>query len=101
MLFLQVPLLNKLFCPVTKSDSQLLSPVLAGVEMWIPGVGTAFYLEAFGFRSRGRFSRRWVMLKGAGEAKGNDPERQLLCSVRPWGRHLQRARHTLGVRAVI
>jgi len=57
LLFLQLSLLNKLFCPVTKSDSQLLSAILAGIEMWIPGVGTAFYLEAFGFRSRERFSR--------------------------------------------
>lgn len=66
MLFLQVSLLNKIFCAVTKSDSQLLSPVLAEVEMWIPGVGTAFYLEVFGFKSRESFSRGWAMLKGVG-----------------------------------
>lgn len=69
LLFLQVSPLNKVFCPVTKSDSQPLSPDLAWVDIWIPGVVPAFYLEAFGVRSGGRFSRRRVLLKGLGWGK--------------------------------
>lgn len=45
LLFLQVSSLNKVFCAVTKSDSQLFSPGLAGIAMWITGVGPAFYLD--------------------------------------------------------
>lgn len=45
LLFLQVSSLNKVFCAVTKSDSQLFSSGLAGVAMWITGVGPAFYLD--------------------------------------------------------
>lgn len=75
LLFLQVSLLNKVFCPFTKSDSQPFSPGLAGVAMWIPGMGPAFYLEAFGVGSSRRFSRRRVLLKVVGW--GNNPEPQL------------------------
>lgn len=60
LLFVHVSPLNKAFCPITNS----LVLVWLRLKYVYQGGTCAFYLEAFAIRSRGRFSRRGILLKG-------------------------------------